>query len=300
MTSLSYLVQKATNESLALIVENYAQNKKLPNDLALSKALGVSRTTVRNVIDQLSEIGVIKKNGPAKEILRKPKKNDYFDISNEPSSKEELIEKYFLDRINTGQLLPGDRFSELDLAKRSACNTITVREFLIKFSHTGLIQKDPRAQWQMVEFDVRFARELAEFRRILEMNSLTKVLERPDDDPVWLELQQLLEEHKILRGNPARYQELAPLDRRLHLAIQGSSENRFIRQFFDIVSFVCHYHYQWDKSDERERNVIAIDEHIDLLTKLLAKDISGAITSLDKHLDTSRKTLMRSAHGLLE
>ncbi|MEH6550586.1 MAG: GntR family transcriptional regulator [Pseudomonadales bacterium] len=300
MSKLSYLVQKATNETLDIIVNNYPGTKLLPNDLSLSKSLGVSRTTVRNVLDQLQSVDIIEKAGTAKKILRKPRKTDYFDLRNEPSSKEELIETFFLDLINTGKLLPGDMFSELDLAKRSGCNTITVREFLIKFSRIGLIKKNPRAQWQMVEFDEKFARELVDFRRILEMSSLSKLLEKTDDDPVWDELQQLLTDHRELLRNPERFQDLPHLDRRLHLAIQSSADNRFIRQFFDIVSFVCHYHYQWQKGDEQERNMVAVEEHIDLITKLLAKDIRGSIMSLENHLNTSRKTLMRSAHGLLE
>ncbi|MEH6605505.1 MAG: GntR family transcriptional regulator [Pseudomonadales bacterium] len=300
MSKLSYLVQKATNETLDIIVNNYPGTKLLPNDLSLSKSLGVSRTTVRNVLDQLQSVDIIEKAGTSKKILRKPRKTDYFDLRNEPSSKEELIETFFLDLINTGKLLPGDMFSELDLAKRSGCNTITVREFLIKFSRIGLIKKNPRAQWQMVEFDEKFARELVDFRRILEMSSLSKLLEKTDDDPVWDELQQLLTDHRELLRNPERFQDLPHLDRRLHLAIQSSADNRFIRQFFDIVSFVCHYHYQWQKGDEQERNMVAVEEHIDLITKLLAKDIRGSIMSLENHLNTSRKTLMRSAHGLLE
>jgi DNA-binding GntR family transcriptional regulator len=301
MAKMSYLIQQLTNQTLDLIEQARKDSTALPNDLELSRQLEVSRTSIRSVINHLIETGVLEKNGTVKTILRAPKAGDYFDISNEYSSKEALIEDYFLSQINTGQLMPGHRFSELELAKKSGCNTITVREFLIRFSHTGLIQKKPRAQWQMVEFDENFARELVEFRSILEMKALRTLLERPSDDPIWKELKTLLNEHKELQLHiETRYNDFPKLDARLHRTLLECTGNRFINQFFDIVTFVCHYHYQWDKSDEKKRNTVAVAEHIDLLTKLLARDIADSIMSLEAHLNTAQTTLMRSAHGLNE
>lgn len=301
MAKMSYLIQKTTNNTLDLIAKSLKDDKPLPNDLALSRTLDVSRTSIRIVIEHLCHEGILRREGSSKHILRTPEEKDYFDISNEPSTKEEQFEKFFLSLINTGKLQPGDRFSELDLAKKSACITITVREFLIKFSRTGLIQKKPRAQWQMVEFDENFAKELVTFRKMLEMASIRSLLEIPASDPVWAELEELLEEHKqLLEDIDNRYNDFPALDARLHRAIQKCSGNRFISQFFDIVTFVCHYHYQWDKSDEKERNNCAASEHVDLISKLLSRDISGSIMCLENHLNTAQKTLMRSAHGLTE
>lgn len=301
MSELSYLLQQSTNKLLDLIKDAAPGSSQLPNDFALSRDLGISRTTVRTAITHLCDQGILKREGNLKIVLRAPKPTDYFDISNEPSTKEEQFEKYFLSLISSGKLMPGDRFSELDLAKKSNCITITVREFLIKFAHTGLIKKNPRAQWQMVEFDVQFAEELISFRKILEMASIRALLERPTDDPVWGELSDLLAEHKALLADiDNKFNDFPALDARLHRLIQSASGNRFINQFFNIVTFICHYHYQWDKSDEKERNAIAVSEHIDLLNNLLSRDIAGSVMSLEKHLNTAQRTLMRSAHGLTD
>ncbi|MDO8345828.1 MAG: GntR family transcriptional regulator [Cellvibrio sp.] len=301
MSELSYLLQQSTNKLMDLIKNSAPGTLHLPNDFSLARDLGISRTTVRTAITHLCNKGILKREGNIKLILRSPDQSDYFDISNEPSTKEEQFEKYFLSLISSGKLLPGDRFSELDLAKKSNCITITVREFLIKFSHTGLIKKTPRAQWQMVEFDVAFAEELISFRKILEMASIRALLERPAEDLVWGELTQLLKEHKTLLADiDSRFNDFPALDAQLHRLIQSASGNRFINQFFNIVTFICHYHYQWDKTDEKERNAIAVTEHIDLINNLLSRDIAGSVMSLEKHLNTAQRTLMRSAHGLTD
>ena len=301
MTVHSYLIQETINGILETLIDHDEKNVVLLKDNTLAKKLNVSRTTIRTALVELEKKGVIGIDGSQKRVLRGALKQDFFDTSDGVSSKEEIIEKYFLDQINHGKLLPGGKFSELELAKSSGCNTITVREFLIKFSRFGLIEKKPRSKWQMVQFDEKFALELVEFRRILEMSSITKLLATPKYDPVWHELALLLDAHNaVLDDIENRYTELSELDRKFHFIVQQASGNRFFMQFFDVVSLICHYHYQWDKSDEFERNQVALQEHVEIITQLLVHNTAGAINAMEKHLNTAKKTLLRSAHGLEE
>ncbi len=300
MNVQSHLIQVTVNGILATLADFQEGSTRVLKDNTLAKQLNVSRTTIRTAIVELEKKGIVEINGSHKSVLRTVTQADYFDISNSVSSKEEIIEKYFLELINQGKLLPGSKFSELELAKASGCNTITVREFLIKFSRCGLIAKKPRAKWQMVEFDEKFALELIEFRRILEMSSITKLLTVPENDPVWGELSELLDKHlAVLNDVENRYTEVSELDRNFHYIIQRTSDNRFFMQFFDVVSLICHYHYQWNKSDELERNKVALEEHITIITHLLTHNTSGAIIAMETHLNTAQKTLLRSAHGLV-
>lgn len=295
----SYLIQQTVNKILTIIAEDGEPTDSALRDNTLAKRLEVSRTSIRSAICLIQEKGIISTENGHKSVVRLPEASDYYDTSNKASSKEEVIEQYFLALINRGQLRPGEKFSELELAKGSGCNTITVREFLIKFSRFGLIEKKPRAKWQMVQFDEKFASELIEFRRILEMNSITKLLSRPASDPVWQQLSDLLDRHnEVLNDAENRYREFSSLDRSLHLIIQQASDNRFFMQFFNVVSLICHYHYQWDRRDELERNTTALKEHINIITELLAHNTTGVIQALETHLNTARKTLLSSAHGL--
>jgi len=296
----SHLIQQTVNGILETLVDFDVETPIILKDNTLAKRLNVSRTTIRTALIELESKGVININGSQKSVLRAAVKADFIDTSEGVSSKEEIIEKYFLELINHGKLLPGDKFSELELAKGSGCNTITVREFLIKFSRFGLIDKKPRSKWQMVEFDEEFAMELVEFRRVLEMNSITKLLTVPKDQPVWQELGQLLDKHMDVLGDVEnRYTELSELDRKFHYIVQRASGNRFFMQFFDVVSLICHYHYQWDKSDEFERNKVALEEHVEIITQLLAHNTSGVLAAMETHLNTAKKTLLASAHGLV-
>ena len=243
MSTQSYLIQQTVNNILSSFPKTLPDEPFVIKDNTLAKQFNVSRTTIRTAIQDLAEKGIVAIKGNTKTVVRPPEQSDYFDISDKVSSKEEVIEQYFLNLINHGKLVPGDKFSELELAKSSGCNTITVREFLIKFSRFGLIEKKPRAKWQMIEFDEKFATELIEFRRILEMNSITKLLAKSKSDPCWDQLSRLLDKHHLVLSDfENRYLEFSQLDSELHFIIQEASSNRFFMQFFDVVSLICYYH----------------------------------------------------------
>ncbi len=299
MSDKTYLFKQSINRMLQLIDALPDGQNIMANDIELTKSLSISRTTVRGCVEHLCATGLIKRDGPNKVVLRKTSPNDFYDIKDKNSTKDVQIEKYFLDLINTGKLLPGDRFSELSLAQKSGCTTITVREFLIKFSNNGLIEKIPRGRWRMVKFDEEFARELVSFRQMVEMKAITELLKLPKEDPVWQELGELLVKHQDVSADMEnRYLEFPDLDNALHYAIKKSSNNRFTNQFYDIVSFVCHYHYQWDKTGELERFTTAINEHIDILNNLVTHNTAGAIMSMERHLQSAETTLLRCVHGL--
>ena len=59
-----------------------------------------------------------------------------------------------------------------------------------------------------------------------------------------------------------RYHDFSDLDSRFHRLINSAVPNRFIDGFYDIITVIFHYHYQWNKKDERHRNEIAIVEHL--------------------------------------
>jgi DNA-binding GntR family transcriptional regulator len=57
---------------------------------------------------------------------------------------------------------------------------------------------------------------------------------------------------------------------------------------------IFHYHYQWNKADERERNAVAITEHLDYMKALQTRDPKRIEAACRKHLASARETLLRS------
>ena len=70
--------------------------------------------------------------------------------------------------------------------------------------------------------------------------------------------------------------------------------NRFIDDFYDVITLIFHYHYQWNKRDERQRNEVAIGEHLAYIDALLARDRRRVEQACRAHLASARHTLRRA------
>jgi DNA-binding GntR family transcriptional regulator len=296
MSRQNDLFKKTVNQLLQIITQDLTVGDLLPVDSQIAQRIDVSRSTVRKSIEHLIGLKVISKQGTKRIVLRPPSQTMYFNDESIAESKGQQVERFFLSAILSGNINPGDQFSELELARQSGCNTVAVREFLIRFSRFGLIEKKPRSQWKMKTFDKAFVDQLFEVRYLFEMHALSNFMLSDEDDPNWQLLQALLDDHKYLVKQCDRsFQQFSELDNRFHTLLHAAQPNQFIDQFSEIINFVCHYHYQWDKSDEDSRNLVALDEHIDVIDRMLLKDIKGAKRSLGQHLKTAKHSLMRTA-----
>ena len=188
--------------------------------------------------------------------------------------------------------------NELELARQFGVATSGIREFLNRFQHFGLIEKRPHGGWVLNGFTTRFALELFEIRELFELRSAQAFAELPSDRAIWHELDSLREEHLLLLSEiEERYHDFSDLDSRLHRLINSVFPNRFIEGFQDVIAVIFHYHYQWNKQDERHRNEVAIREHITYIDALVSRNKSLIELACKAHLASAKETLLRSTSG---
>jgi hypothetical protein len=95
-----------------------------------------------------------------------------------------------------------------------------------------------------------------------------------------------------------RFHDFSDLDSRFHRLINSAAPNRFIDDFYDIITLIFHYHYQWNKQDECKRNEVAIHEHLTYIEALLSRNISMVDLACRAHLASAKETLIRSTSVL--
>mgnify|MGYP000948154908 FL=1 len=268
----------------------------LPSQSALAEMYNISRTTVRHMLSHLGECGVLTQVGSHYVIVRKPDHDDGFACTTASMTEQNRIfEQAFFTMINQRQLRAGESFSELQLARAAGVSPVVVREYLLKFERYNLIKNEKRGQWSMKQFDQAYAEQLFELREMLETHSLQHFLNLPDDDPRWLQAKTLLERHRILRDSiGSNFRMFSQLDRDFHAMLLSAADNIFFNQSLEIISVIFHFHYQWDESDLKQRNIIAVDEHMTILSALICRSDLDAITALRNHLDTAKQSMIRS------
>ncbi len=84
------------------------------------------------------------------------------------------------------------------------------------------------------------------------------------------------------------------MDHQFHSIILSAADNPFINDFIELISIIFNFHYQWDNRDLKTRNILAVEEHLAVLVKIVSQDDLGAITELKRHLNTAKKSLMNS------
>jgi DNA-binding GntR family transcriptional regulator len=286
--------RRSVNLLLDHIADSVAVGDALPTEHRLAALGEGSRSAVRSAIAHFFERGLIS-GMKERRLLRKPLQADYFDVADLQSGTER-VRQALMELIYQGDWPPGTEFSEAHLARAAGVSTISVREFLIGFSRYGLIRKRPQGGWRLCAFDRAFAMEVAEVRQMFELAAIERFAALAADDPAYAALEQLIARHEQLGAvMPARHQDFPALDRDFHTFLIGCLDNRFAQGFYDIVSLVFHYHYQWDKGTERARNEHAVHEHLAILNALARRDTAAAMEGMRVHLGSARSTLLQAA-----
>jgi DNA-binding GntR family transcriptional regulator len=269
----------------------------LGSEPTLAAQLGVSRTTVRAMLSAMSEQGLIELNGREKIVARRPLAGDYYpEKETEPVS--DIVEKRFMQWILHGDCKPGQQINSLDLARQFGVSTSAIREYLTGFAQFGLLERRPSGSWIVKGFTKEFALELSEVRELFELRSVQKFVELPDSDPVWRSLEAIYRDHILLKQEiEKRHVDFSALDERFHRLINNTSRNRFMVNFYALISMIFHYHYQWSKVGEKQRHRVAIDEHLAYIHALESRNKELAMAHCRAHMNTARATLLRSIEG---
>ncbi|WP_272673624.1 GntR family transcriptional regulator [Providencia sp. PROV031] len=295
MARTQNLRHKVINQFIDAISNQYICSP-LPSQSVLADMYNISRTTVRHVLIHLKEIGILDSVGNDYVIIRNPSKNDLLEITiDSPVIEFNIIEKFFYNLIQKRELQPGDNFTEIQLAHQAGVTPAIVREFLLKFSRYNLIENLRRGLWRLKTFEQDYAEKLFELRELLETYALTHFMNLPEHDKRWIQAKELLYQHRQLRETVVdNYHAFSELDRKFHALILSAAQNPFFDQSLDMVTIIFHFHYQWDDSDLRERNVLAIEEHMTILSAIISHNDLQAMNELRNHLNTAKLSMVRS------
>ena len=287
-------VFKRAFNRLATMLSNRDFGDLLPSENELSRRIGVSRTTIRKVLRELISRGMVVQVDALRRPGRPAEEHDYYPAS-ETTPRSKHVEQEFREWMLRGGATPGTTINELELARQFDVATNSVREFLLRFSRFGLIEKRSNSGWLFKGFTESFALELFEIRMMFELRSARLFAKQPSTSAFWSRLERIKASHQeLLNDIDARFHDFSALDDKFHRLINEVSPNRFINDFYDIISFIFHYHYQWNKQDERQRNQAAIVEHLAYIDALVSRDIRMIEIACRKHLSSARATLINS------
>ncbi len=193
------------------------------------------------------------------------------------------------------RLLPGDRFTENEIAARLHVSRTPVREALYRLEREGYLQVQFRSGWSVRELDFRQFDELYDLRIALEAACVRELCERPEQ-PGLEELQSmwLVAPQRRLRDGEM----VCALDEAFHAALVSATGNREMARCHQEVTERIRLLRRLDFTEAR-RITATYEEHAQILRAVLKGNAERAIALLRKHIETSKEEVRKiSLHKL--
>lgn len=220
-----------------------------------------------------------------------------------PENLAERIYGQLKDDIFEFRLLPGDRFSEGEVAERMAASRTPVRQALYRLEREGYLEVYFRSGWQVKPFDFAHFEELYDVRIVLEQAAVKRLCDRDTEEtPALLsELKRIwmvAPEQRLENGR-----EVSRLDERFHCQLVEATGNREMARLHGEVSEKIRIIRRLDFT-QTPRVEATYDEHARILGAILSRRCEEAQLLLKAHIEVSkaevRKITLHMLHSARE
>jgi DNA-binding GntR family transcriptional regulator len=182
------------------------------------------------------------------------------------------------------ELLPGDRFSETDVAARLKMSRTPVRDALYRLEREGYLQVQLRVGWSVQQYDFRRFEDFYDLRLILEEAAVVRLCELP----VRPGLESL---HSIWLVPPADRiadpREVSMLDEAFHMQLVRIAGNAEVARCHHEVTERIRIIRRLDFS-QPQRIHATYEEHAQILRAVIRRRAGEANRLLRSHIETSK------------
>ncbi len=185
------------------------------------------------------------------------------------------------------RLLPGDRFSEIEVAERTGTSRTPVRQALYRLQSEGFLEVRPRSGWEVKPLDFEQLDSLYELRILLEQASVRRLAalepERLNAALAPLEARWLVP----ARRRNTNVGEVASWDENFHCSLVSASRNaEFVRVHWDVTERIRIVRRLDFTKPARVR--ATYEEHSSILRALRQGSFEDAADQLSVHIRISQ------------
>ena len=193
--------------------------------------------------------------------------------------------------ILRGELKPGERLMEVQLAKKLGVSRTPIREAIRKLELEGLVLMIPRRGAEVAEITEKSMRDVLEVRRALEVLAVSLSCERITKEQIE-ELKKAAEEfdRSLTSDDVTR---TAEADVNFHDIIYNSTENQRLIQLLNNLGEQM-YRYRVEYLKHREFHPQISKEHKELITYLEAGAKEQAEEKIGVHIDKQARTVLET------
>lgn len=201
----------------------------------------------------------------------------------------ERIYQAIKNEIFEFRLLPGERFSENEVALRMEASRTPVREALSRLQREGFVEVSFRSGWQVMPFDFEKFEQLYDVRIVLEMAAVKRLCEMDSQanldelKAVWL-----VEREQRLTDGPV----VCELDEQFHKHLVAATGNREMARIHHDITERLRIIRRIDFT-QQPRIEATYDEHAKILRNIIKRRSDDAQLLLKSHIEASKSEVRR-------
>lgn len=199
--------------------------------------------------------------------------------------------RQLLDEVSRGDLLPGARLRETELAERLGVSRTPIREAIRQMEADGLVVHVPRHGASIRVLDYSEVMELYEMRAVLE-GTAARLAARAASD---IELDELMALNEELANAPDP-QDAYELNRQFHMTLLDAAKNRYLIKSVNALQKTLLI-LGPSTLLEPERADQAVGEHRDILVALKNRDGAQAEAAMRVHIEAAHRVRLKTLRG---
>ena len=208
------------------------------------------------------------------------------------SALSDKIYQKLYKRIIAGKLKPGQRITELQIAKSEGVSQAPVREAITRLATDGLVRLVPRSGCYICELNEEDIKQIYDIRLRLEDLALEYAFENLDISILEKLREKFLacfdyDDKKLIR-------EELKLDSKFHNIIFEGSQSEHLQTMLNkllarvhVLRSVSSMNPEWAK--------VALKKHIAILDAIINDNRKEAIKLLEEHIERSRENALANA-----
>ncbi|MBE5063380.1 GntR family transcriptional regulator [Lachnospiraceae bacterium DSM 108991] len=217
-------------------------------------------------------------------------KEPNFEVSmNEYLPLRDVVFNTLRQAILRGELKPGERLMEIQLANKLGVSRTPIREAIRKLELEGLVLMIPRKGAEVAEITEKSLRDVLEVRRALEELAVELVCEKIADEQIQ-DLKGAAEDFKasLKEGDITR---IAEADVKFHDVIYMATDNQKLIQLLNNLREQM-YRYRVEYLKRSDFHQQLIDEHEEIIETIESGQKDRAVQVVCQHVDNQVEAVM--------
>ncbi len=215
-----------------------------------------------------------------------------FEVSmNEYLPLRDVVFNTLRQAILKGELAPGERLMEIQLAQKLGVSRTPIREAIRKLELEGLVLMIPRRGAEVAKISEKSLKDVLEVRRSLEELAIELACQRMTEaELAQLERAQAAFRDAIGEGDAMK---IAELDEAYHDVIYNCTRNARLVQILNNLREQM-YRFRLEYIKEEDKRQILLLEHEKILLALQGRRVAEARAAVREHIDNQEITVLKT------